>query len=319
MKISVIIPVYKVENYLHQCIGSVLEQTFENIEIILVNDGSPDRCGEICEEYANTDKRIIAIHKENGGLSEARNVGISKASGDYVMFLDGDDFWDDATALMRLAERLEQTNADVLNYTYKKFFEDRNQYVPYLSQREAMPTYGARDEQLQYLAEHGLYIASACNKLIRRNLLEGLSFQQGIYSEDIVWCAKLIEKAQSMDFVCENFYCYRQRADSIRHTITDKKCNDLVQNILTCLDMAKQAPKETQRLLRSYTAFQYGTFFAVQAQAEHSQLRYIEELAKHQWIMSYHGSNKKLRILYIGCKLIGYKNVCRMIRMIYRR
>ena len=90
--ISVIIPVYKVEDYIHRCVDSVLTQTYGNLEIILVDDGSPDRCGEICDEYAAKDKRVVSIHKKNGGLSDARNAGMEVCEGEYITFLDSDDW-----------------------------------------------------------------------------------------------------------------------------------------------------------------------------------------------------------------------------------
>lgn len=319
MTISVIIPIYNVEKYLRHCIDSVLAQKYPNLEVILIEDGSPDRCGEICNTYADRDPRIKVIHKDNGGLSDARNTGVSFATGDYVIFLDGDDYWDDPTALCRLASRLKQTGADVLNYSYKKFFEDTGKYAPYFWQLPPMPLLNTKAEQLRYLTDNGLYIASACNKLIRRELLENLRFQEGVYSEDIVWCARLMEKASSMDFVCENFYCYRQRSDSIRHTINDKKCNDLASNILSCLHLADSAMPEIKESLLHYTAFQFGTFFVAQAQAEKPQCQCIEKLAGHFRVLKYHGRNKKLCVLYWACRLIGYKNVCRLVRAMYRR
>ena len=96
-KISIIIPVYKVEKYLDKCVESVVNQTYKNLEIILVDDGSPDNCPKMCDEWAEKDKRIKVIHKENGGLSDARNFGIEKATGDYLMFLDSDDYLDVTT------------------------------------------------------------------------------------------------------------------------------------------------------------------------------------------------------------------------------
>ena len=119
-KISVIIPVYNVEKYLKQCVDSVLQQTYQNIEVILVEDGSSDDCPRICDEYKKIDDRVVVVHQQNGGLSVARNTGISLMTGDYVMFLDSDDYWDDVDAVKRLVERVSKTNPDVLNYSYKK-------------------------------------------------------------------------------------------------------------------------------------------------------------------------------------------------------
>ena len=91
-EISIIVPIYKVEAYIHKCVNSILNQTFKNFELILVEDGSPDKCGEICDEYAKKDSRVVVIHKENGGVSSARNIGLKKAVGKYISFIDPDDY-----------------------------------------------------------------------------------------------------------------------------------------------------------------------------------------------------------------------------------
>ena len=117
--VSVIVPIYNVEKYLRMCVDSILNQTYGDLQIILVDDGSPDRCGEICDEYAKKDKRIEVIHKENGGLGYARNSGLELAKGEYVIFLDSDD-WIDAGHIERLVAEAKKTNADVIVHGYKK-------------------------------------------------------------------------------------------------------------------------------------------------------------------------------------------------------
>ncbi len=317
MKISVIIPVYGVENYISECVDSVLRQEHAELEVILVDDGSPDGSGAICDGYALREDRVKVIHKENGGLSDARNAGLEAATGDYVLFLDGDDYWCDAAAVSRLVERVADTGADVVNYSYLKCFEDSGRQVPYFADVPAMPKLESKAEQLSYLTERGLYIASACNKLIRRSLLDGLQFEEGVYSEDIQWCAQLLLRANSMDFVCENFYCYRQREGSIRYTINDKKCSDLTNNIVACLELVDGAPEECQESMRRYAAFQYGTFFLVQAQAERPQPDCIARLKPHRGILKYHSGSKKLKHLYWGCRLLGCGGLCKLIRLAY--
>ena len=320
MKISVIIPVYQVEKYLHQCVDSVLTQSYKNVEIILIDDGSKDGSPEICDNYSIEDERVKVIHQENQGLSQARNSGIRVASGEYILFLDSDDYWDDKDALKRLVGRIRETNAEVLNYSYKKYMEDTGEKLPYFKDVPQMPlSCKNRIEQLEYLTRSNLYIASACNKMVKRTLFdEEFLFRSGVYSEDIEWCAKLLKKAKSQDFVCENFYCYRQRQDSIRHTINEKKCLDLCQNIVKCIEIANQSEMEIQEYLYRYSAFQYGTFFMVQTQAEHIPYEYIEILSRYSWILKYHVRNKKLLCLYMGCKVLGYQNLCKLIRMIYK-
>ena len=126
IRFSVIIPVFRVENYLRQCVDSVLNQTFNNFEIILVDDGSPDNSPAICDEYVQKDKRVHVIHKINGGLSSARNAGLTVAQGEYVLFLDSDDWWDDLEALAKIDIKLKGANTDILIIGLKKFFMQQN-------------------------------------------------------------------------------------------------------------------------------------------------------------------------------------------------
>jgi len=315
--ISVIVPVYGVEKYLPQCTAGVLGQSFRNLELILVDDGSPDRCPEICDKLAGKDSRVSVIHKANGGLSDARNAGLEHAVGEYVLFLDGDDYWDDPGALARLTERAAASGADILHFSYKKVFEDTGAEKRYFDVPD-MPLGLRFAEQIKYLTDNGLFIASACNKMIRRTILKDVEFEKGVYSEDIVWCLDVMRKAQAVDYVCEDFYCYRQRSRSITHTVNSKRCDDLAKAISGCFCRLSSADSGLQALFRTYTAFQYGTFVLVQAQAEAYQKETIRALTKHKHILKYHAGNKKLLCLRLASLLLGYKAMCRIVRTVYR-
>ena len=319
MKISVIIPIYNVGFYLQECVNSVIKQTYKNLEIILVDDGSTDECPNICDTYAKQYSNVKVVHKQNGGLSDARNFGIFNSTGDYLLFLDADDFWKDSTAVQSLVDRINLTHADLLNYSYIKYYEDLKKYINYFEDMEPLPLDFNKLESIQYLLDNNLYIASACNKLIKKSLFEDgdLYFVKGIYSEDIDWCLRLLIKAESVDFICENFYCYRQRSGSITHTINDKKCHDLTDNILKCFSIVNNS-ETLQDILYKYVAYQYGTFFITQAVAENYQSECINELSKYKWVLKYHSDNKKLIILNIMVTLFGYKLSCKIIRFFIR-
>lgn len=319
IKISVIIPIYNVGFYLQECINSVIKQTYKNLEIILVDDGSTDECPNICDTYAKQYSNVKVVHKQNGGLSDARNVGILNSTGDYLLFLDADDFWKDSTAVQSLVDRINITHADLLNYSYIKYYEDLKKYINYFEDMEPLPLKFNKLESIQYLLDNNLYIASACNKLIKKSLFKDgdLYFVKGIYSEDIDWCLRLLIKAESVDFICENFYCYRQRSGSITHTINDKKCHDLTNNILKCFSMVNKS-ESLQDVLYKYVAYQYGTFFITQAVAENYQSECINKLSKYKWVLKYHSNNKKLIILNIMVTLFGYKLSCKIIRFFIR-
>lgn len=320
LRISVVIPVYNVERYLVECVDSVLFQNYKNIEIILVDDGSTDSSSLICDRIKEKSDRIVVIHKQNGGLSDARNVGVQAATGEYILFLDSDDFWDDKNAVSNLVNRVIKTQADVLNFSYKKYYVDTNKKVPYFFGLDAMPEeINTLYDQLKFLTERGLYIASACNKMIRKSIFsEELLFRKGTYSEDIEWCAKLMATAKSMDFICENFYCYRQRESSISHTINTKKCEDLCNNIVRCFGIVENVDNNLKKFMYNYISYQYGTFFIVQSLAESFQNKSIFKLEKYKWVLKYYGHNKKLMFLYWACKLMGYRNICVLVRKGYR-
>lgn len=129
MKFSIIIPCYKVEQYLHQCVDSVLAQTYEDYEVILVDDGSPDNSPAICDEYGKKTDKVKVIHKPNGGLSDARNAGLDVARGEFVLFLDSDDWWDDKEALHKIDTCIKKTGADIIIFGMKKYFSLENVMV----------------------------------------------------------------------------------------------------------------------------------------------------------------------------------------------
>ncbi len=319
MTVSVIIPVYQVAAYLEECVAGVFAQSYRYIQIVLVDDGSSDGSSAICDCFAAQDDRVLVIHKENGGLSDARNAGIRAATGEYVLFLDGDDFWKDPEAVEKLVSRICKTGADVLNFSYVKYFEDTKKERPYFSGVEAMPLeLKDKPAQVEYLTKNGLYIASACNKLIRTSLLtEDMLFRKGVYSEDIDWCLRLLLKARSVDFLCENFYYYRQRESSITHTVDAKKCTDLCENILRSIQLCQAAEASMQPLVYPYLAYQLGTFFAVQAKTPELQTQSIDKLVPYRWLLRHHCGDRKLLMLHMLCTIAGFRRACKWVRQLY--
>lgn len=321
MKISVIVPIYQVENYLRQCLDSILTQTYRELELILVDDGSPDACPQICDEYAAKDTRVKVIHKKNGGLSDARNAGIAAATGDYVMFVDGDDWLADKMDIACLAERAEESVADVISFSYSKIYEREQRAVACLGYAESMPlTLKTKGEQLQYLSRRGLYIASACNKLIRLRCLREneLFFAVGQTSEDVVWCLKLMRACHSLDYLNRDVYRYRQREGSISQTLNTESCRQLAQHIAECAMLAQRAEPDAEAYL-IYTAYQFATFMKVQTFAETYPLQSIELLKDYAWLLRYHAGNRKLIVLRVMTRLLGYPNSCQLLYLLCRK
>lgn len=215
MKISIIIPVYKVEDYLRQCVDSVLGQTMADFEMILVDDGSPDRCPQICDELAAEDERIRVIHKKNGGLSSARNEGMKIATGEFLFFLDSDDFLHPQTMeiLLDIAEK-EQCDISCCNY---QTIEKREVHY----QRIELPVsyrVFSNEQVLEKMYDQSLGMTViACAKLYRRSLFEGIEYPEGCLHEDEFTTYKLYYRAKKVSYTEEKLYYYYQNAESITH------------------------------------------------------------------------------------------------------
>lgn len=218
--ISVIVPVYKVEAYLNECVDSILAQTFQNIEVILVDDGSPDRCGEICDKYAQRDARVRVIHQQNVGLSCARNAGIQVADGRYLCFVDSDDLVS-SNYCETLFNLLDGTEYDfsvcgVLRYLDGGVIQelDDNSEVNIMSNEAFL------EAQLCGKTEFGVW-----NKLYRRELFEHIQFMQKKIHEDVIWSADLAKHLKK-GVICtsKKLYYYRQRNSGIVAE-GSRKCN----------------------------------------------------------------------------------------------
>lgn len=212
--VSIIIPVYRVEQYLHNCVNSVLSQTYSNLEIILIDDGSPDKCGEICDEYAKNDKRIKVIHKENGGLSSARNAALDlPPKGDFITFLDSDDFWhpDYLSILVGLQEKYD---ADIVQCD---FVRGTAATFPLLK----------NEVNIDVLNNHEIFIKEKakiimCGKLYKSCLFAGIRIPVGLYNEDDWTAWKLYYKARTIVVTNQALYYYTINPSSIMGQLSKK-------------------------------------------------------------------------------------------------
>jgi len=209
-KISVIVPVYKVELYLHQCIDSILAQTYKNLEVILVNDGSPDNCGAICDEYAEKDNRIKVIHKENGGLSDARNAGIDIATGGYLAFIDSDD-WIEPDMVEVLYNNLVNANADIsccgMHYAYM------NINVPFANITGI--TILNSEQAISESFSNKKITTTAWGKLYKKHIFRDIRYPVGRFHEDEFVIIEVLLAANCVVTDTASKYYYRQRKGSI--------------------------------------------------------------------------------------------------------
>ena len=213
--ISVIVPVYKVEQYLVKCVNSIIAQTYSNIEIILVDDGSPDKSGELCDSLAKLDHRIRVIHKSNGGLSSARNAGIDIAKGEYIGFVDSDDFIEPYMyeKLLNLING-EKTKLAVCAVNY--VFEDgKKRHKPLLGENYTFDFKHAIIE----MNTHRIFDMGAWSKLYHRSLFDNLRFPTGKLSEDYYIMFKILDRAQNISYLDVPCYNYLQRKNSITRNV----------------------------------------------------------------------------------------------------
>ncbi len=209
--ISVIVPIYNVEKYVNKCVGSIVNQTYTNLEIILVDDGSPDRCPEICDEWAKKDSRIKVIHKKNGGLSDARNAGMKIASGDYIAFVDSDD-WIAPEMYERLLMAIKNDNSDIAACAVKMVWEDgSSSKLLTLRTNCVLSQYEAQSELLseKKLKQPVFY------KLYRMENIRHIPFEKGKYHEDVFWSYQAIGCAKRVSLSDYIGYFYLQRIESI--------------------------------------------------------------------------------------------------------
>ncbi len=309
MFFSIIVPIYKVEKYLHKCVGSVLAQTFSNFEIILVDDGSPDDCPKICDDYAKKDTRIKVIHKKNGGLADARNAGIVSATGEYVIFIDSDDYWDDNEALEKIQKIVLEETPDVVTWRCKKYFEEtaRTETMGY-------PVRDVKRVTWREMVESRNIIVSACTKAIKKELFDiyPLHFEKGAYSEDVEWCARLLAVAKSIIPSNLDFYVYRQRGGSITHAIKKENVEHLKSHILAIEKIAQESTDGEKERLQRMLAEEFCNFVITITRCDNRK-EYFTWIKQKKSVLKWATSNrsKKLRFMMglfgvkITVKLIG--------------
>ena len=253
--VSIIIPVYNVEKYLDRCIRSVLSQSYKKIEIVLVDDGSTDSCPKMCDDYAKTDSRIIALHKKNGGLSDARNYGLLFAKGKYVTFIDSDDCVEE-TYIQYLLENLEQFNADISMCSFRKFItlselKAQNEIA------EGKLSVISGKEALERFCYHNIP-HEAWAKLYRIELFQDIKFPKGKIYEDYGTVYKLFYNSKKVVLGDAKKYFYFQRENSIMNNTFSLKNMDRAELTEEFLNFIKEKSPELEgasytRALISYS------------------------------------------------------------------
>ena len=253
MKISVIVPVYKVEEYLRKCLDSLVNQTLKDIEIIVVNDGSPDNSNDIILEYANQYPNVKAFKKDNSGLSDTRNYGIKHAKGEYITFVDSDD-WVKLDMYEKLYNKAKEKDYDIVTSDINYVYPDHNEII------YTDPKKDTNDIRGVFI---NLY-PTVCTKIFKRELFlkNKLEFKSGVWYEDVEMMYRLLPLINSIGVVHEDFYQYLQREKSITSTISPK-IYDYINNFNGLIDYYKENnyyEKYYKELEYAYVRYVYATF-----------------------------------------------------------
>lgn len=215
--VSIIVPVYKVERYLNRCVSTIINQSYANLEVILVDDGSPDKCPQLCDEWALQDSRIKVVHKKNGGLSDARNEGLRKSSGKYICFVDSDDYIS-TKFVETLYELIHEYNTDMSAVSHKNVFSEELESCENTNHKEITTVFEG-EEAIRQLFFNDTFANYAWNKMYKRELFENISFPVGRKMEDLGTTYKLLLNANKIAYSTKVLYYYFQREDSILHKV----------------------------------------------------------------------------------------------------
>ena len=279
--ISVIVPVYNVQDYLPRCIDSILSQSYKDIEIILVDDGSPDDCGRICDEYSQKDSRIVVVHKVNGGLSSARNAGLDIAKGEYISFVDSDD-WLDNHFIENLHNALISTDAQMSACTFCRTKGDEATRRQFDEDISTITT-----DRYACVFDESSYAGYACNKLFSKDVIDkyNLRFDEKIFNgEDFPFTIRYVHHIDKVAFIKQDLYYYFFRESGIMNTI---RLSDRFVTILYAREqvldfLSQHAPDVYDRCKASYLSIL-------------CKIKYMAMLDKSKYLQYYLDADSKIK------------------------
>lgn len=297
---------------MEQCVDSVLSQSYQNIEVILVDDGSPDFCPQKCDAYKIKDNRVRVLHKQNGGLSEARNAGLQIATGDYIIFIDGDDLWLGESSLDKIVSLITKyPDCQFYGFNCQYYYPDTDTYkkwVPYTDD-VLIPVDGS--SAMISLVKSGTVPMSACLKVIDRKWLidKQIIFKIGQLSEDIPWFINLLDKCEKCIFKNDYIYAYRQnRVGSISSTAGERSFNSVLDIIKTELELISERAytSEAKDALRSFLAYEVCILMSMVCRLPKGK-RFVArtELKKISWLFRY-TQNPKVCMVSRVYNMFGY-------------
>ena len=290
--VSVIVPVYKVPEYLNRCVESICKQTYSNLEIILVDDGSPDECPQICDALAKKDRRIVVIHQKNSGLSAARNAGLKKSTGEYILYVDSDDYIKD-DMIETLVSAIEKYEADIAISTYVLSSGDDKESL----RLSGKIFNGETEDMLKLIYSNGLWQAWA--KLIKRKIAIACPFIAGLIYEDYENTPRLLTHAERIVVLMDGRYIYTVRDDSIMGK----------RKRATCVDFAKITNDiiklfENQNYKDDIKEYMLSFLFKQLVFNYHITVRY-DHNKNNEFLCCTRKILRQYRKKWLSCKLIG--------------
>lgn len=310
--VSIIIPVYKVEPYLRECVDSVLNQSYQNLEIILVDDGSPDNCPAICDEYAERDSRVKVIHKENGGLSDARNAGLKQVTGSYVMFVDSDD-WIDKELIYELVSQMPYSLA-IFGCTITEQCGSITNVVSTTKENKVVQ-YAKEPEYMKRVLISSL-LGYVCNKIYQREILLGESFSGIRDREDLVFNLNLLKKVDCFTLSKQNGYFYRQHESSLLHRSFNEAVPDYMRTVEALIDAFEGLSTENREELCNYALKAYLIDVIHRYINSNSMLDKSEKKKEMGKLFASEKIRKKLSLRYNACMMHWVLAFCYKFRLI---
>ena len=310
--LSLIIPVYNVEKYLDNCIRSVIMHSPDelSIEVILIDDGSSDSSGKICDKYADEYEYIKAFHKENGGLSSARNAGMRQAAGRYIMFMDSDDWWNPDIEIRKIVSYIkthEQT--EMFLFTSYDFIENEGYYKRNEHNNLSNIKTTNIEQYYQSLLDNGNLEVSACTKILKKSFLfeNKLYFREGLLSEDNEWMLRLLRKLRVVDIIAEPLYvCRLKREGSISNSIKKKNIEDLLKIIRSSM---KYYEKHPQHILKKYelcyASYLWFSALGLSTMLSRKEKKGMKKLFMRTSDVCKYSHSPKTRLCYIVYKMFG--------------
>ena len=300
VKVSIIVPVYNVEKYIDKCINSILNQTFKDFELILVDDGSTDSSGDICDKYREIDDRVIVIHKENGGLSSARNIGLKYSKGQYIGFIDGDDYVE-KDMYKKLYSVCKDNNCEISICKFghevdgKYIGTQEDEYIKIMNNYEGM----------EELFRGVLYRVSSCNKLYKATIFKDITFPEGRIHEDLSTTYKLFSNANKVAYINYAGYIYVKRSNSILTSKYNKKRLDAFIGWNEILDFINRRYPKLKNIVYScytYACIDHMYYILNQVQDKNEKRELLNVIKKN--LNMYYSDILKNKIITIKYKLL---------------